>query len=594
MNFRLQMLRLVRRFKKGQKQFENFSSNVESNIDKFVFERFDRLKTVRRFILGWIGLVIILMIVVIGENFSLSGYYQKLQPVAGGIYNEGIPGSFTNANPIYATSDADTTVSKLIFSGLFTLNTKGQLVGDLAKSITTTDYGKTYTVDLKPNLKWQDGKPLTSSDVAFTIRTIQDPDAQSPLFSDWSGITVTTNGPSQVTFHLPDPLASFPYELTTGIIPEHLLGSINPDDLRSASFNTVHPVGSGPFSLQALQVIDGSDPSNEQVQIALNPFADYARGKPKLSEFAVHVYANEQTMDQAFKNKQLTAIEAVEPPSKKLQDESGVVDHNLILRAENMVFFKTDAGVLADSNVRQALVQAANVPNIISKLGYETVPVNEPLLIGQLGYNKQYAQSKYDLSAARAKLTSDGYAIDKNGYFAKGGTEISFVLTTINNSEYNQVATELKDYWQKLGVKMTVQSLDAADFQSALNYHDYDAVLTSISIGTDPDVFAYWDSSQADPRSTNQLNFSEYKNSIVDTALESGRTRIDPALRIIKYQPFLQQWQADAPALGLYQPRLLYMTNGPVKGLSDTAITTPTDRFYNVSNWEIEEAKVTQ
>jgi ABC-type transport system substrate-binding protein len=103
----------------------------------------------------------------------------------------------------------------------------------------------------------------------------------------------------------------------------------------------------------------------------------------------------------------------------------------------------------------------------------------------------------------------------------------------------------------------------------------------------------YWDSSQADVRSGNRLNLSEYRNDTADTALESGRTRLDPTLRIIKYRPFLKVWREDAPAVGLYQPRLLYVTNGAVAGLDDTAITVPADRFANVGNWEIRQAKVT-
>ena len=144
-----------------------------------------------------------------------------------------------------------------------------------------------------------------------------------------------------------------------------------------------------------------------------------------------------------------------------------------------------------------------------------------------------------------------------------------------------------------LGVKLDVQLQDSSDFQSTINYHSYDAVLNGISIGVDPDVFVYWDSSQADPRSSHRLNLSEYKNGTADSALESGRTRIDPGLRVIKYKPFLQEWQKDAPAIGLYQPRLLYLTNGPVAGLSENPITSPTDRFINVQNWQIREAKVT-
>jgi len=126
-----------------------------------------------------------------------------------------------------------------------------------------------------------------------------------------------------------------------------------------------------------------------------------------------------------------------------------------------------------------------------------------------------------------------------------------------------------------------------------LEFHTYDALLHAISIGVDPDVFAYWDSSQADIRSNARLNFSEYKSTTADTALEAGRTRLDPALRIVKYRPFLQAWQTDAPALGLYQPRFLYITRGTVYGLTDHALNSDSDRYASVADWQIHTAKVT-
>src|SRR6185437_7044334 len=99
------------------------------------------------------------------------------------------------------------------------------------------------------------------------------------------------------------------------------------------------------------------------------------------------------------------------------------------------------------------------------------------------------------------------------------------------------------DQWKELGVKVDVHLQQPEDFQNTLTTHAYDAVLHGISIGVDPDVFVYWDSSQSDIRSANRLNLSEYKSDAADDSLEAGRTRLDPTLRAIKYKPFLQAWQ---------------------------------------------------
>ncbi len=586
-------LRLLRRFHKSQRQVEQLSTQAEEQISENLVKRFSRLAPIRRFIFGWLGLMILLIGALVIQNILLSGYYQTLKPVPGGIYNEGVHGRFTNANPLYATNDADATVSRLIFAGLLTPDSKGNMVGDLASGYKVDDHGTTYTLQLRPHLTWQDGQPLTSKDVLFTYQMIQNPDAQSPLQSSWEGVTVTAPDDQTVVFKLPGALASFPYNLTNGIVPEHLLSKIPPTDLRSAEFNTVHPVGAGPFAWQTIEVTGDGNPKNAKQQIALTPFAHYAGGKPKLQKFVVQVFASEKDLVEAFKDKQLTGVSGLNQPPTGIQIDDDVIVHNMPLRAATMVFFKTSAGVLSDQKVRQAVVQATNVPKIIQHLGYPTHEVKEPLLMGQLGYDPSLAQTPFNLKAARKTLDEAGWIVGKGGIRTKDGKPLAFTLTAADTSENRMVTKQLEQQWKVLGVQLNVQLQDSNDFQNSLTYHNYDAILNGITIGVDPDVFVYWDSSQADVRSSHRLNLSEYKNTAADAALEAGRTRIDPGLRIIKYKPFLQEWQKDAPAVGLYQPRLLYLTNGPVAGLTERPISTPTDRFINVQNWEIREAKVT-
>jgi peptide/nickel transport system substrate-binding protein len=586
-------LHLLRHFHKSQRQVEDLGTQAEEQISEHLVKRFGRLAPIRRFIFGWLGLMFLLISALVVQNILLSGYYQTLKPVPGGIYNEGVLGRFTNANPLYATNDADATVSRLVFSGLLTPDGNGNMVGDLAESYKVDDHGTTYTVRLKPNLTWQDGQPLTSKDVLFTYQMIQNPDAQSPLQSSWEGVSVTAPDARTVVFKLPGALAAFPYNLANGIVPEHLLSKIPPTDLRSAEFNTVNPVGAGPFAWQTIEVEGDGNPKNAKQQIALTAFTNYAGGKPKLQKFVVQVFASEKDLIEAFKDKQLTGVVGLNQPPAAVLGDDEVIRHNMPLRAATMVFFKTSNGVLADQKVRQALVQGTNVPKIIQHLGYPTHEVREPLLMGQLGYDPSLAQPAFNLKAAKTLLDADSWLVGKNGIRFKDGKALVFTLTAADTPENKLVTKQLQQQWQALGVRLNVQLQDNNDFQNSVTYHNYDAILNGITIGVDPDVFVYWDSSQADVRSSHRLNLSEYKNTAADAALEAGRTRIDPGLRIIKYKPFLQEWQKDAPAVGLYQPRLLYLTNGPVAGLTEKPISSPTDRFINVQDWEIREAKVT-
>ena len=592
MQFRRLESRLLLWQRKRRQRMEAFGIQAESQLEQNFFKRFDHLVNVRRFVATWMLLVVLLVGCVVAQTRSLSGYYQTLQPIPGGIYAEGIIGSYTDANPIYATGEVDQAVSRLIFAGLLTYNDKNQLVDDLADSWNAQDNGLQYVVHLRPNLKWQDGQPLTAKDVVFTIHTIQNPDAQSPLNTSWQGVKCTATDDRTIVFTLPNPLASFPYSLTTGIIPEHILGNVPMDQMRSVAFNTTHPVGSGPFALKGLEV-SGDTPQTREEQIVLRPFSHYWAGTPKLSSFVVHAFHAKQRMIGSFEKQGINAMVGLNSLPHKLANDSSVQTYQMPLTAGTYVFFKTSSGVLADAKVRQALVSSVNTQNIIRQLGYPAMPVDEPLLRGQLGYNPAYAQAGYNQAAAAATLTADGWVPGPNGIRYKNGQPLTFNLFAQNTPEYTQVTNTLSQQWGDLGVDVVVHLQSSADLQPTLQSHSYDALLYGISIGIDPDVFVYWDSSQADVRSASRLNFSEYKSSTADSSLEAGRTRINPTLRAIKYRAFLQAWQKDAPALGLYQPRFLYVTRGIVYGLNEHMINTDTDRYDNVQNWEIREAPKT-
>ena len=541
---------------------------------------------------GWFLLLVLLIGCVVVQTRSLSGYYQTLQSAPGGMYAEGIVGSYTDANPVYATGQVDQAVSQLIFAGLLKYNDQNQLVGDLADSWQSQDNGLQYVVHLRPHLRWQDGQPLTANDVAFTFHVIQSPDAQSPLEYSWQGVTVTATDNQTVVFTLPNPLASFPYSLTTGIIPQHLLADVPMDQMRSVAFNTTKPVGAGPFMLKQLEVT-GDTPQTREEQVALRPFADYWLGKPKLDSFVVHAFASQLRMLHSFNSQGITAMVGLSTVPRDLAGNSSVQTYQMSVTAGTYVFFKTSQGVLADAKVRRALVLGADTPRIIGQLGFATMPVDEPLLRGQLGYNATYAQAGYNSAAAAAALSTDGWQAGANGIRYKHGQPLTFNLFAQNTAEYTFVTNTLVQGWRSLGIDAQVHLQSVADLQPTLESHSYDALLYGISIGVDPDVFAYWDSSQADPRAPGRLNFSEFQSPTADSSLEAGRTRTDPALRVIKYQPFLQAWQQAAPALGLYQPRFLYVTRGPVYGLHEHQINSDTDRYDNIQNWEIREVPTT-
>lgn len=585
-------LRMRRIFRRRQKQVETATTAAGQQFDANVFGKLEKLLDVKRFVGGWIILIVLAILLTAVQTVGLSNYYLTKGPTPGGVYNEGLVGSYTNANPIYATGSVDSSVSRLLFAGLLKYDDQNQLIGDLATDYTVNDTGKVYTVNLKEGLLWHDGKPLTADDVVFTYKLIQNPDVGSPHFGSWQGIQVSATNPRTVQFTLPNALASFPHGLTNGIVPKHILANIPPAQLRSNSFNTTEPVGAGPFMWSAIQLGSSVDSGSATALIALKSFEHYSAGKPKLAGFIVHTYDTEEQLVAAYRKRSVMAAAGLTKIPTELKKDSSTHINTFSTTATTMVFFKMSDPMFADSNIRKALALSTDKHSILQQFEYGVMPAYGPLQIGQLGYDKAYKQVGFDIAAANAALEQAGWKLDQAGIRQKNGTPLYFSLLVEDIPDSIAVAKKLQKSWKAAGVDVRLITQPPADFRASVDRHDYTALLYSISIGPDPDVYVYWDSAEASIRSQSRLNLSEYKSTAADTALESGRTRQDPALRAIKYQAFQKAWQQDNPAIALFQPNSVYVTRGKVSGLTPHRINSDTDRYYSVHTWQINTGQI--
>ena len=102
-------------------------------------------------------------------------------PTVGGELREGIVGSPRFVNPTLAITRADQDMAALLFDGLLEVSPDGELVPNIAKSITLSSDATVYNVVLRDDVKFHDGTPLTADDIVFTIGLIQNPELKSPL-----------------------------------------------------------------------------------------------------------------------------------------------------------------------------------------------------------------------------------------------------------------------------------------------------------------------------------------------------------------------------------------------------------------------------
>jgi len=190
---------------------------------------------------------------------------------------------------------------------------------------------------------------------------------------------------------------------------------------------------------------------------------------------------------------------------------------------------------------------------------------------------------------ARQILEEAGWKAVGNGR-EKDGKKLELTITTTKKREYQTIADELKKQWTKLGIVVKTKSIDIAAenstfVQDTLQGRNFDVLVYELSIGADPDVYAYWHSSQLGQTG---YNFTNYINKNADVALASARSRIEPELRNAKYRQFARLWLDDAPAIALYQPVSEYIFSKNASTVAEgSSVVTTADRYANIAEWSV-------
>lgn len=590
---------------RGWKQFQNlknfdskkFSRRVKKaegvtvrHAHKFIINRLDNVRTVRRHIIEWLLLVGV-MLLAVGAQFAwFQQSYTTIAAAAGGTYAEATVGGIDTLNPLYASTDSEIAASRLLFSSLYTYDTTGHLHGDLAQSMSVDPTSTIYTIKLRPNVVWHDGAQLTAQDVAFTVNLIKNPETRSPLLINWQDITVKAIDDTTVQFKLPAVYAAFPNALTFAVLPEHILSQVAPGAIRENAFSRA-PVGSGPFSFSLLQTLDDSK-KREVVHMTAN--SKYYDGAPLISRFEIHTYDTQDAIVQALRTGEVTAAAGLGGAEARQVDMHSYNVYTKPVNSGVYALFNTTNPILKDQKVRQALELATDTTAIRKSLPVAVPALDLPFINGQVTGADMPRPLPPNMQQAAQLLDADGWAMQGNQR-VKAGQPLSLSVVTTKDSQYEKALETLAGQWRKLGVVVTTTVVNTNDptanfVQTVLQPRAYDVLLYELFIGADPDVYAYWHSSQV---GTSGYNFSNYSSPVADDALASARSRTEPDLRNAKYKLFAKQWVEDVPAIGLYQPVAEYVASKHVSSVDPSAtFISAYDRYANVLNWSVDQKSV--
>jgi peptide/nickel transport system substrate-binding protein len=325
------------------------------------------------------------------------------------------------------------------------------------------------------------------------------------------------------------------------------------------------------------------------------PYGSYYAQRPYLERVAFHFYTGLGSAVEAVQHGDVNGLAFITSQQKiTLQDQGrGLQFQRLQLPQYTGIFFNQEhSDILALDEVRQAIIWGVDRQTIIDQaLSGEGEPIYTPILPGYIGYNAEVEKYGFDLEKGKQTLEEAGWTIPEGEqYRKKDDTVLEFSIATVNQEEFLNTLTVLQDNWTKMGIKVSVNVYEPSDIQEQIiRPRDYEALLFGEIIGTDPDPYAFWHSSQMEHPG---LALAVFYQKNIDDLLETARKTSDEDQRRLKYFHFQNILAESIPAIFLYNPYYTYVLTNDMQGVQSQYISLPSDRFADITNWHIKTDRV--
>lgn len=475
-----------------------------------------------------------------------------------------LPSAPLTLNPMYANIRSSQTVSCALYENLYNIAQNGEIeYTGLAKSLTHSNDCKTYTLTLKANLKWSDGKPLTANDVVFTFDQIMNAsqnalDTQSFIINN-KPVTCKEINSTTVQFDLPTSTLGFKYDLSSLIpIPEHIYKGVA--NIQTDKANQ-KPVGDGPYKFV-------SEVKDSVIKLERNP---YFEGTPaKIENLDFMIVPNSSSELAALKSGQvdIAMISPHEIPEVNndfnIQSfSSGLVNH---------MTFNFNNKALKNIKVRQAIAYALNRNDLILASASST----------------KYAPVAYSTFAPQtASYTSDVTKYDQNIEKAKqllkesGEQNLTLKLAYPTSVQgMKQEAPVIEQELSKLGIKVELMPMDTnAFYTDLLNQKNttFDLGLNRYVMGNNPDSYSSeFVTGQAD-------NCSKISNKEIDELFAKASTITNQQQRDAIFKEIQQKLSEQLPIYTISYPDTIIATKKGIEGINEAQLT-PMIMFYNFGN----------
>jgi peptide/nickel transport system substrate-binding protein len=418
------------------------------------------------------------------------------------------------------------------------------------------------------------------------------------LSGDFRQIKIEQVDDQTVLFTLKEADLLFTNKLTIGILPENLWSDILAQNVPLASLN-LQPVGSGPYAFQEFT----KDKKGSIRSYTLKRNTHYYGTEPKIEKIIFKFYSDEQSATQALTNKNVEGVGYIAFEHREVvENNHGVNLMYAPIPRGTLLFFNQQNALLKNATIRLAIAQAIDKNKIVSGvLNSHARVLNGPIFSGSSAFDESFAGIAFEPAAAASALDAAGFQKPVGATLRKTSDkapekkesdaetpeipDLAFTLTTVSNEEFINVAQEIKNELDLLGIGITIKTVDANQLMNeVIATQDFELLLTANYGATNPDPYFFWHSSQIEKGG---FNVAHYQSTDADKLLVSARsakTQADKDLLTRQFQSLLVK---EVPAVFLYQSMYAFAEPKKIHLTPPSHLRIPSDRFTNVADWYI-------
>jgi peptide/nickel transport system substrate-binding protein len=513
----------------------------------------------------WLGaLATVTVAAVVGSGVAgAAGSHRTAQQGTVRLAN-GYSGNFiANFNPF--SPNAMTPTNGIIYEPLFFFNTirAGSVRPWLATSYTWSNAGKSITFQLRKNVKWSDGVPFTSADVAFTFGLA----AQHPALNRFGlpFTTISTNGPYSVTvnFKTPEYTSLVYFAGQQVMLPQHIWK----DHIADAStWTNPNPVGTGAFVV--------TKASGQVMALDANP-SYYMAGLPQIKTLEYLSFSGNTSADAAINSGEIdwssNYIANIEKTYLARNKKFQLVNIPLAV-----AFFVPNMkqGPLTNVAVRKAVSYAIN-RQFISKTVYGGhAPMTNA--DGLLTPNYQIVQDpsatsdllSYNPAKAASTLTAAGFKKGSNGMFDNpDGSPLVINIQVISGySDYVSILQIAQQELKQAGIDLEIKSESSAEFNANRAAGNFDAIIDNYGYTSSPYVYYHnmlsSDVTRPIGQAENVGNYGRYSNPSVDKLLDTIAGTTSLAAQKKAFSTIEKTFVSEVPLIPLFDQQAETEYNG--------------------------------